>query len=60
MKCGTGGAGVESFAEGTVKISEIFLKALDTAEIQCFAMSHIDITYIKNNVNEELNTMQFV
>ena len=39
MNGGTGGAGVEWLTESVVKISEIFLKVTDTAEIQCFAMS---------------------
>ena len=34
VKCGTGGAGVEWLTESAVKISEIFLKVTNTAEIQ--------------------------
>ena len=57
--CVHGGYPLESCAEGTVKIPKIKTKALNTAEIQCFAMSHTDITYIKNSVNEEVNTLLF-
>ena len=60
MKCGTGGYPLESCAEGAVKIPKIKTKALNTAEIQCFAMSHIDTTYIKNSVNEEVSTSYFI
>ena len=59
MKCGTGGWGVESCAEGTVKIPKIKTKALNTAEIQCFAMSHRYLFNIQNNVNEIVNTLLF-
>ena len=57
MKCGTGGYPLECLEESAVKISKTETKALNTAEIQCFAMSHIDTTYINNIVNEELNTV---
>ena len=46
MKCGTGGAGVESFAEGAVKNSEIKTKALNTAEI---ILSHRYLSDIKDS-----------
>ena len=35
MKGYTGGYGAEWLTESAVKISEIFLKLTDTAEIQC-------------------------
>ena len=59
VKCGTGGAGVESCAEGTVKNSEIKTKALNTAVIQCFAMSHRYLSNIEDSMNEIVNTLLF-
>ena len=57
---GKGGQGVEWLTESAVKISEIFLKLTGTAEIQCFVMSHTDTNYIKDSVNEVVNTLLFV
>ena len=57
MKCGTGGAGVESFAEGTVKISEIFLKVIDTAVLQSLVMSHRYKKSIEDSMNKEVKSL---